>query len=76
MAAERDGDEAGAVHPEAAGEEAEALAFSQGALQAFRERLIANDMDRRLLERTIELARATSEFDWKKLPKTLRVAIR
>jgi len=32
-------------------------------------------MDRRLLERTIELARATSEFDWKKLPKTLRVAI-
>jgi len=50
-------------------------AFSQGALQAFRERLIANDMDRRLLERTVELARATSEFDWKKLPKTLRVAI-
>src|SRR5690349_8671348 len=50
-------------------------AFSQGALQAFRERLIATDMDRRLLERTIELARATSEFDWKKLPKTLRVAI-
>jgi hypothetical protein len=50
-------------------------AFSQGALQAFRNRLIANDMDRRLLERTIELARATSEFDWKKLPKTLRVAI-
>jgi Transposase domain (DUF772)/Transposase DDE domain len=50
-------------------------AFSQGALQAFRERLIAHDMDRRLLERTIELARATSEFDWKKLPKTLRVAI-
>ncbi len=33
-------------------------AFSQGALQAFRERLIATDMDRRLLERTIELARA------------------
>ncbi len=50
-------------------------AFSQGALQAFRERLIAHDMDRRLLERTIELARATSEFDGKKLPKTLRVAI-
>jgi len=50
-------------------------AFSQGALQSFRERLIANDMDRRLLERTIELARATSEFAWKKLPKTLRVAI-
>jgi hypothetical protein len=49
--------------------------FSQGALPAFRERLIAHDMDRRLLERTIELARATKEFDWKKLPRTLRVAI-
>jgi hypothetical protein len=49
--------------------------FSQGALQGFRERLIAHDMDRRLLERTVELARATKEFDWKKLPKTLRVAI-
>jgi hypothetical protein len=49
--------------------------FSQGALQGFRERLIAHDMDRRLLERTVELARATREFDWKKLPKTLRVAI-
>ncbi|MGC3997731.1 MAG: transposase [Anaeromyxobacter sp.] len=49
--------------------------FSQGALQAFRERLIAHDMDRRLLDRTVELARVTKEFDWKKLPKTLRVAI-
>jgi hypothetical protein len=46
-------------------------AFSQGALQAFRDRLIANDMDRRLLERTIELARSTGESDWKKLPRTL-----
>jgi hypothetical protein len=50
-------------------------AFSQGALQGFRERLIAHDMDRELLDRTIELARATKEFDWKKLPKTLRIAI-
>jgi Transposase DDE domain/Transposase domain (DUF772) len=49
--------------------------FSQGALQAFRERLIAHDMDRRLLERTIELARETAAFDWKKLPKALRVAV-
>jgi Transposase DDE domain/Transposase domain (DUF772) len=49
--------------------------FSQGALPDFRERLIAHDMDRRLLERTVELARATKEFDWKKLPKVLRVAI-
>src|SRR5215204_4022803 len=44
---------------------AEEPAFSQGGLQGFRERLIAADMDRRLLERTIELARRTKEFDWK-----------
>lgn len=50
-------------------------AFSQGALVNFRERLIRTDMDRRLLERTTELARETKAFDWKKLPKTLRVAI-
>jgi hypothetical protein len=49
--------------------------FSQGALQGFRERLIAHDMDRRVLERTVELAKRTKEFDWKKLPKTLRVAM-
>jgi len=49
--------------------------FSQGALQNFRERFIAEDMDRRLLERTYKLARETGEFDAKKLPKTLRVAM-
>jgi hypothetical protein len=32
-------------------------------------------MDRRLLERTIELARRSKGFDWKKLPKKLRVAM-
>lgn len=31
--------------------------FSQGTLQRFRERLIAHDMDRRLLERTVEFAK-------------------
>ena len=50
-------------------------AFSQGGLQQFRERLIQHDMDRRLLERTIELAKSTREFDWKKLPRTLRVGV-
>lgn len=50
-------------------------AFSQGALCAFRARLIDHDMDRRLLERTVELARRTKEFDWKRLPKELRVAV-
>jgi hypothetical protein len=49
--------------------------FSQGALPAFRQRLIAHDMDRRLLERTVELARTTKGFDWKKIPKDLRVAV-
>jgi Transposase DDE domain/Transposase domain (DUF772) len=50
-------------------------AFGQGTLQAFRERLIARDMDRRLLERTVELAKETEAFDYKKLPKTLRLAV-
>jgi hypothetical protein len=49
--------------------------FSQGALFDFRQRLIAADLDRRLLERSRELARETKAFDPKKLPKTLRVAM-
>ena len=54
---------------------AEAPAFSQGALQEFRERLIAAEMDRRVLERTVDLAKRTKAFDYRKLPKTLRIAI-
>jgi hypothetical protein len=50
-------------------------AFSQGGLQQFRERLIRHDMDLRLLERTIELAKKTKAFGWKQLPKTLRVGV-
>jgi hypothetical protein len=50
-------------------------AFGQGTLVAFRDRLIEHDMDRRLLERTMEYARRTKAFDFKKLPKSLRVAI-
>jgi len=50
-------------------------AFGQGTLQGFRERLIAANLDRRLLELTVELARKTKEFDWKKLPKDLHLAI-
>lgn len=49
--------------------------FSQGALVDFRQRLIEADLDRRLLERTRELAFETKAFDPKKLPKTLRVAM-
>lgn len=54
---------------------ADTPAFSQGALCDFRERLIRADMDRRLLERTVELARETAGFDWRKLPRSLRVAV-
>ncbi len=54
---------------------AEQPAFSQGALQEFRDRLIGADLDRRVLERTVELAKRTKAFDPRKLPKTLRVAI-
>src|SRR5262249_55540516 len=50
-------------------------AFSQGAFQEFRGRLIRCDMDKRLLERSAEVARETGAFDWRKLPKTLRVAV-
>lgn len=50
-------------------------AFSQGALVDFRSRFIRHDMDRRLLERTVQIARQTKEFDWKKLPRDLRVGI-
>jgi hypothetical protein len=49
--------------------------FSQGVLSPFRDRLIEHQVDRRLLERTVELARRTKGFDWKKLPKTLRLAV-
>ncbi|MEN0061048.1 MAG: transposase [Myxococcota bacterium] len=45
--------------------------FSQGAIVDFRRRLIAHDMDRRLLERTVELARTTGDFGH----KALRVAL-
>jgi hypothetical protein len=49
--------------------------FSQGGLQQFRERVVRHDMDRRLLERTIEVAKRSRAFDWKKLPKNVRVAV-
>lgn len=55
--------------------EEEESPFSQGTLQRFRQRLIAHDMDRRLLERTVELAKKTRGFDFKKLPKTVRLAV-
>jgi len=51
--------------------EAEEPLFSQGALVEFRRRLIEHDMDRRLLERTVELAKQTGSFGH----KALRVAL-
>lgn len=54
---------------------ADGPAFAQSTLADFRERLIGSSVDRRLLERTVELARRTKAFDWKKLPKDLRIAI-
>ncbi len=45
--------------------------FSQGVLVDFRRRLVEHDMDRRLLERTVELARCTKQFG----DKALRVAL-
>jgi len=45
--------------------------FSQGVLVDFRRRLMEHDMDRRLLERTVELARQTGDFGH----KALRVAL-
>jgi len=57
------------------GKEEDKPAFSQGGLQQFRERMVRYDMDRRLLERTVEVAKQSRAFDWRKLPKNLRVAV-
>jgi len=54
---------------------AEKPLFAQGTLPQFRQRLVAADMDRRLLERTRELAKQTKGVNWKKLPKAFRVAV-
>ena len=45
--------------------------FSQGALVRFRERMIAHDLDRKLLDRTVALAKQTGRFGW----QTLRAAL-
>lgn len=50
-------------------------AFSQGGLQQFRERLIANDLDKKVLERTVEIARRAKFSGRKSLPKSLRVVM-
>jgi len=45
--------------------------FSQGVLVTFRERLIAHDLDQKLLARTIELAKRTGKFGWQHLQAAL-----
>ena len=56
---------------------ADAPPFSQGALQGFRERLIAHGRDRVLLEKSVALVRAKafSEAEGKALSKAVRVAV-
>ena len=51
--------------------------FSQGGLQAFRERMIAHEMDRVLLDRTVALVRsgAMTEAEGRSVSKALRAAI-
>jgi hypothetical protein len=51
--------------------------FSQGALQVFRERMVAHEMDRVLLERTVALVRsgAFTEGEGRAVSKALRVAV-
>ena len=46
---------------------AEEPPFSQGVLVDFRRRLVEHEMDRRLIERTVELAKKTGEFGYKQL---------
>jgi len=41
--------------------------FGQGTLVRFRVRAIANDLDQRLVDRTVELAKSTGGFGWKQL---------
>jgi Transposase DDE domain/Transposase domain (DUF772) len=48
-----------------------ALPFSKATLVAFRQRLIAHDADRQLIERTLEVARESGAFS----PQALRVAL-
>jgi len=48
--------------------------FSKGTLVGFRQRLIAHDLDRRLIERTVELAERTDGFGPARA-RALRVAL-
>lgn len=45
--------------------------FGQGSLVRFRMRMLSNDLDKKLVDRTVELARKTKRFGWKKLRASL-----
>jgi hypothetical protein len=50
---------------------AEDSPFGQGSLVRFRQKMIEKDLDRALLDRTVEIAKSTGKFGW----KSLRVAL-
>jgi hypothetical protein len=50
---------------------AHAAPFSQGVLVKFRQRMIAHDLDRQLLDRTVALAKRTGRFGWQALRAAL-----
>src|SRR5215467_9735301 len=41
--------------------------FGQGSLVRFRTRMVANDLDKKLVARTVELAKKSGSFGWKQL---------
>lgn len=45
--------------------------FGQGSLPRFRERLIEKNLDQRLLDKTVEIARRTGGFGWQRLKAAL-----
>lgn len=50
---------------------AEDAPFSQGVLSQFRVRMIEHELDRKLLDRTVELAKRTGKFGWQQLKAAL-----
>lgn len=51
--------------------DADEAPFGQGTLVRFRMRAVANDLDKKLVDRTIELAKKTGGFGWKNLRTAL-----
>jgi hypothetical protein len=45
--------------------------FSQGVLSQFRARVVAHDLDKKLLERTVRLAKETGKFGWQRVKYVL-----